>query len=108
MKFDDSFMRAALGALITLGFFAVVFVVIFVPVNPSVKDVVLVLLGALIASFKEVTGFFFGSSSGSTKKDETIANQLPPASPPVTDTPQVVKIDTSAAPVAVTEVVPKE
>lgn len=73
---SDAAARALLGGLITLGFFGTVFVVLFVPVPTTVRDIVLVLLGALIASFKEVTGYFFGSSSGSTSKDETIARAI--------------------------------
>jgi len=37
------------------------------------KDAILILLGAVVASYKDVYGYFFGSSAGSAHKDETIA-----------------------------------
>ncbi len=93
---NDATMRALLGAVITLGFFVVVFVVLFVPVPSTVRDIVLVLLGALIASFKEVTGFFFGSSAGAVTANATLARQAVPTST------EPIKIDDST-PIAVVE-----
>ena len=65
------YIQAFLAVAITVGFFFVIGVLFYATGIPSsVKDILLVMLGALLASWKEVTGYFFGSSSGSAKKDE--------------------------------------
>lgn len=87
-------VQAFLAVAITFGFFAVVGVLLTQQaIASSVKDILLVMLGALLASWKELTGYFFGSSSGSAKKDDqnaALAAQLtaPPivAIPPTDDT----------------------
>lgn len=43
-----------------------------VTVADGMKDTFLILVGAAIATFKDVYGYYFGSSSGSHKKDATI------------------------------------
>lgn len=91
----DSRMRSALGVIITIGFFGTVGTVLFVPVPGTVRDIVLVLIGALIASFKDVTGYFFGSSAGSAAKDETIRAQAVAGTPLNSGEPTTVKIDDS-------------
>lgn len=73
----DSTMKALLAVIIVLGFFAVLAALFFAKeLGESVKDVLLVMLGALIAAFKEITGFFFGSSSGSAAKSATLEQHL--------------------------------
>jgi hypothetical protein len=89
---NDSFNRYVQGflaAVISLGFFAVIGVLLWkTDIAAPVKDILLVMLGALLASWKELTGYFFGSSSGSAKKDDTnaaLTAQLvssPPIIPP--------------------------
>jgi hypothetical protein len=37
------------------------------------KDLLNLVVGALIGSFASVVGYFFGSSAGSAQKDETIS-----------------------------------
>lgn len=67
----NRYVQAFLAVAITLGFFGVIVALLHMTEIPaSVKDILLVLLGALLASWKEVTGYFFGSSSGSAKKDD--------------------------------------
>lgn len=39
------------------------------------KDALMLLLGALIAKYGDLVGFFFGSSAGSKKQAETIEKQ---------------------------------
>lgn len=100
----DSRMKAFLAVFIVTGFFAVVAGLFFVhEIEGSVKDVLLVMLGALLSSFKEVVGFFYGSSSGSAAKGATIERALEAATPLAGDAPVEVKIDTSEKPVAVQE-----
>lgn len=42
-------------------------------IRADMRDIALVLIGALIASFKDVGNFFTGSTASSQKKDEQIA-----------------------------------
>ncbi len=101
----NKYVQAFLAVTITLGFFGVVAALFIHGDIPStVKDILLVMLGALLASWKELTGYFFGSSSGSARKDErneALAAQL--SVPTVPAAP--VKIDDSK-PIAVKEVSP--
>lgn len=76
MENFNRWIQAFLAIVITLGFFGVIAALMVLgTIKPEVKDILLVLLGALLASYKELTGYFFGSSSGSAKKDEVINAQ---------------------------------
>lgn len=44
----------------------------------GVKEVLLVLIGVLAGAFKDVCGFWIGSSLSSAKKDSTIAGAVKP------------------------------
>jgi len=73
----DRYLRAFLSVVITVGFFAVIAGLFFVTeISASTKDILLVMLGALLASYKEITGYAFGSSSGSTAKGQDQAASL--------------------------------
>lgn len=103
----DTFNRrvqAFLAVAITIGFFSVIAALMLLgDLPPSVKDILLVMLGALLASYKELTGYFFGSSSGSAKKDDVIAAASVAAAAPALGT---VPTGTPADPVSVTEAKP--
>lgn len=80
MKAKDVFFYA-LGALVVIGFFSTLIALI---VKGADKDTQNLLIGALIAAFSTVVGYFYGSSKGSQEKDERLANsnqnnQNPPA-----------------------------
>ena len=55
----------ALGSLIVVGFFATLIVFINIEVPSENKDILNLIIGALLASFATVVGYFFGSSGGS-------------------------------------------
>lgn len=94
----NKYIQGFLAVTITIGFFSVIGVLFWKTDIPGpVKDILLVMLGALLASWKEITGYFFGSSSGSARKDAQLAAIAAPAG--------VVKID-DAVPVKVEEVKP--
>lgn len=59
--------------LINLGFFGMLFLLAFHPLPETIKDIMFMLLGALTAAWKDVYGYYFGSSAGSQAKNETIA-----------------------------------
>lgn len=73
--------QAWLATVITMGFFGVIIVLMFVPLDVSVKDPLLMLLGALSTSFGAVTQYFFGSSSSSSSKDQLLLEAKPNVNP---------------------------
>jgi CDP-diglyceride synthetase len=77
MKNAKDLYMYILGALIVLGFFAILVYLIKIPAPVDNKDVLLILLGALVAKFADVVGYFYGSSKGSADKSEML--NKPPA-----------------------------
>ena len=67
----------ALAVSVTLGYFGIIAFVLIsgLPMNGS--EVLLMLLGTLSAGWTGVMAFYFGSSSGSQKKDSMIYNSTP-------------------------------
>jgi len=75
MKSKEIYMYA-LGALIAIGFFAVMLYLIY---SGKYENAVMLIIGALIGAFTTVVSYFFGSSKGSADKTELInknANNL--------------------------------
>ena len=70
-----------LGALVVAGFFVLLYLLVSKTVPLENKDLLNLVVGALIGSFASVVGYFFGSSAGSAKKDEIIANQASTPTP---------------------------
>ena len=66
-------MPTILGISVNIAFFGVILALIFRTVPTESRDTLLILLGALTVGWKDVYGYYFGSSAGSAKKDETIA-----------------------------------
>ena len=73
MKSKDYF-QYILGGLIVVGFFILLITLVYSSVPEENKDLLNLVVGALIGSFATVVGYFFGSSSSSAKKDETIGD----------------------------------
>lgn len=69
--------RRDLVGLIAVGGFVVVCMMVLrgVAIEPSMKDVALVLVGQLSGKFGTVVDYHYGSSAGSAAKDQTI-NQV--------------------------------
>ena len=65
-------MPMILGIAANIGFLSTVGFLLFRTMPVESKDVLLLLLGALTATFKDVYGYYFGSSSGSSKKDDIL------------------------------------
>ena len=65
-----------LGGLIVAGFFVLLYLLVSKTVPDVNKDLLNLVVGALIGSFATVVGYFFGSSAGSQKKDETISSMV--------------------------------
>jgi hypothetical protein len=67
-------MPAVLGITVTVGFFGLVTLLAFHAFPEATKDTLLLLIGALTVGWKDVMGYYFGSSAGSQEKDSTIQN----------------------------------
>ena len=75
MKSKDIF-QYILGALIVLGFFVLLIVLVYSGVPDQNKDLLNLVVGALIGSFATVVGYFYGSSKGSSDKNNMIVTNL--------------------------------
>lgn len=75
MRGKDVFLYI-LGGLIVIGFFALLILLVMAEVPNTNKDLLNLVVGALIGSFSGVVTYFFGSSASSAKKDETIDSML--------------------------------
>jgi uncharacterized BrkB/YihY/UPF0761 family membrane protein len=67
-----SIFQYVLGALIVLGFFALMVILVYNSVPDQNKDLLNLVVGALIGSFATVVGYFYGSSLGSSDKNELL------------------------------------
>jgi hypothetical protein len=65
-----------LGALVVAGFFVLLYLLLRGEVPEGNKDLLNLVVGALIGSFATVVGYFFGSSKGSSEKNE-LMNKKP-------------------------------
>ena len=86
MTVKDKF-QIILGALIVLCFFILMIALSIFPVPPENKDLLNTVVGGLIGAFITIVTYYFGSSSSSAKKDETISNiaQNTPQTPILTN-----------------------
>lgn len=66
------------GAVV-FAFFGVIAALIYTPTDlpPAVEKVIMVLVGVLAGSFKDVVGYWMGSSASSQKKDAAMLGKLP-------------------------------
>lgn len=67
-------VQGAIAFVILAGYFLVLFVMLG---KPDMRDAMLILIGALGGAVGSVIAFYFGSSSGSARKDELLANSSP-------------------------------
>ena len=72
-----SYMPPVLAVLAVVALLICIWMIAFHPTQPQGHDALLMLLGALIAAYKDVYGFFFGSSAGQDKATELLS-QSPP------------------------------
>jgi len=61
-----------LGSLIVLGFFGLLILLVYIAIPEENKDMLNLVIGALIGSFTSVVGYYFGSSLGSHEKNELL------------------------------------
>lgn len=68
-------VQALMAFLIVAGFFGCIGMVTQGEVNASMRDALLILIGSLGAAFGAVVNYYFGSSSGSARKDLLMAEK---------------------------------
>lgn len=61
-----------LGAVIVVGFFLLLYFLVYQQVPIENKDILNIVVGALIGSFTTVVGYFYGSSKSSADKNELL------------------------------------
>lgn len=82
-----------LAAVWVIGFFIILVLMLYFSVKyPEIKfnEALMLIIGVLLGSVKDVNGFFFGSSAGSAAKDATIRQITEAAVPPPLPPPPVV------------------
>ena len=77
MKNYKDIFQYVLGALIVLGFFILLYLLVRAEVPERNKDLLNLIVGALIGSFATVVGYFYGSSKGSAEKNEMLNQNKP-------------------------------
>jgi hypothetical protein len=71
----QSRVPGALAAIITVGFFGILIGIMSGKLSTADNSELLILLGALAASWGAVVNFYFGSSAGSQSKDLLLAKK---------------------------------
>lgn len=73
MKIEKA--QLTLGILIVVGFFGSLVILLYRPgtLTELNREPVMLMVGALIAAFSLLVGFYFGSSAGSARKTDMIA-----------------------------------
>lgn len=66
-----------LALFVTLGFFGVLAVMMFIPLPAATHDALMLMLGALGAAWASVISYYFGSSASSDRKTELLAQSTP-------------------------------
>jgi drug/metabolite transporter (DMT)-like permease len=61
-----------LGAMIVIGFFVLMYLLLAQAVPEQNKDILNIVVGALIGSFTSIVGYFYGSSLGSADKNDLL------------------------------------
>lgn len=75
-------IQGTLAIIITLGFLGVLLLVLLHGLPVDNNNSVLILLGSLGTVFGSVAGYYFGSSTGSAAKEQTIKDLTKPPQPP--------------------------
>jgi hypothetical protein len=66
-----------LALFVTLGFFGTLIVMMFVALPQATHDALMLLLGSLSTAWVSIVAYYFGSSAGSARKSELLAQSVP-------------------------------
>ena len=69
---ESKTLKAYLSVLVLVAFIGLIFQLLFIKVPGENNDLVMFLFGCLTAIVKDVYGYYFGSSEGSTRKSEVM------------------------------------
>ena len=76
-KETKDWIPRALAVTVTIGFFGILLYMLVYGLPTTGNEALLLLLGALQTAWGGIIAFYFGSSSGSQKKDQMIYNSKP-------------------------------
>ena len=76
-KETKDWIPRALAIGVTVGFFSIMIYILIYGLPTTGNEALLLLLGALQTAWGGIIAFYFGSSSGSQKKDQMIYNSTP-------------------------------
>ncbi len=72
-KITEKIMQYILGLAVVVGFFMLLFQLTKVAIPENNNDMLNIVIGALIGAFITVVGFYYGSSKGSSDKNDMIS-----------------------------------
>jgi hypothetical protein len=72
--FQNGVFRAIYAISVTIMIFGIFGVIVHIGVDTEIKDVALVIVGALIGELKTISGYYFGSMDKSQSTDANIIN----------------------------------
>ncbi len=64
--------KSILSLLVVVGVGVCLWLLFYFPLPQGSRDIILIVIGALVATFKDIYGYYFGSSEGSTRKTEIL------------------------------------
>ena len=74
-KITKEILMYSLAAIVTIGFFVLLYILIFVEIKLINKEILMIVIGALMGSFATIINYFFGSSAGSAEKTKIMNEQ---------------------------------
>ena len=76
-----SVLKPYLAVLAMLSFIVCLYLLFVLPIIEGSKDVLLIVVGSLIVLVKDVYGYYFGSSEGSSRKTEMLNKEATDVQP---------------------------
>ena len=75
-------VQGAIAFMVLVGFFGILYLLITSKIEPSgMRDALLIMVGTLAGMSTSIVSYYFGSSSGSARKDEIRAAEISKEAP---------------------------
>lgn len=74
-RITKDIFQYALGAIIVIGFFVLLYILMNSEIPVSNRDLLYLVTGTLLGAFTTVVTYFYGSSKGSAEKDTILRNK---------------------------------